>query len=232
LPPTAGRDAEESTHRPGGFERRPMMEICRTRLPGILVAGSLAIILTATFGCGSSKQVTRVATDTTTDLSGRWNDTDSREVSEAMITDCLNAPWITEHATQEGKKPIVIVGSVRNQSLEHIPAGTFVADIERALVNSGKVEVVATATERLDLRAEKADQWENASEETVKKLGRERGADYMLSGTVQSIEDKEGGTKVVFYQTDLTLLDIESNQKVWIGQKKIKKEIKTSRYGK
>jgi penicillin-binding protein activator len=193
--------------------------------------GGLLVLFSVGAGCGSSKRVTRMDAGTTTDLSGRWNDTDSREVSEAMITDCLNAPWIVEHATAAGKKPVIIVGSVRNQSLEHIPTGTFIADIERACVNSGKVQVVATASERLDLRSEKADQWENASEETVKKLGRERGADFMLAGTVQSIEDKEGGAKVVFYQVDLTLLDIESNQKVWIGQKKIKKEIRSSRYG-
>lgn len=207
-----------------------MYDRCPTRLLLGTVA-VLAVLFAGPSGCGSSKSVTRIGSDTTTDLSGRWNDTDSREVSEAMITDCLGAPWMTEHMLRAGKKPVVIVGSVRNQSLEHIPTGTFIADIERAFVNSGKVQVVATADERLDLRAEKQDQWENASEETVKKLGRERGADFMLVGTVQSIEDKEGGTKVVFYQTDLTLLDIESNQKIWIGQKKIKKEIRTSAYG-
>ena len=52
----------------------------------------------------------------------------------------------------------------------------------------------------------------------------------MLSGTVQSIEDKEKGTKVVFYQVDLTLLDIQSNRKAWIGQKKIKKVISRGSY--
>ena len=41
-------------------------------------------------GCSSSKQVTRVAADTTIDLSGRWNDTDSRMVAEGIIGDCLN----------------------------------------------------------------------------------------------------------------------------------------------
>lgn len=181
-------------------------------------------------GCASRKEVTRIPTDTTTDLSGRWNDTDSREVSEGLILDCLSGAWITEHAVAKGKRPTVIVGSVRNQSLEHIPTGTFVADIERAFVNSGKVDVVATAQERLDLRAEKADQWANATDDTVQRMGRERGADFMLSGVVQSIEDREKGTKVVFYQVDMTLLDIESNRKVWIGTKKIKKEISQSHY--
>ena len=192
---------------------------------GIVVAAAVSIA-----GCGSRTQVTRISTDTTTDLSGRWNDTDSREVADAMILDCLNGPWITEHATRAAKRPVVIVGTVRNQSLEQIATGTFIGDIERALVNSGRADVVATAQERLDLRAEKADQWENATEETVKRMGQERGADYLLSGTVQSIEDREKGARIVFYQVDLTLLDIESNRKVWIGQKKIKKEIRRGSY--
>jgi penicillin-binding protein activator len=200
-------------------------------LPLFTAITSVAVLFAGTTGCGTSKQVTRIDANTTTDLSGRWNDTDSREVSEVMIADCLNSPWMTEHMTRTGKKPAVIVGTVRNESLEHVPTGTFISDIERAFVNSGKVQVVATAAERIDLRGEKQDQWENASEDTVKKMGLERGADYMLSGVVQSIEDKEGGTKIVFYQTDLTLLDIGSNQKVWMGQKKIKKEIRTSGYG-
>lgn len=199
----------------------------------VLVAGWLSLAATVTIplssGC-SSRKVTRLDPGMTTDLSGRWNDTDSREVSEAMIQDCLNGAWITEHISQNGKRPVLIVGTMRNQSLEHIPTGTFVADIERAIVNSGKAEVVATAAERLDLRSEKADQWQNATDETVKRMGQELGADYMLAGTVQSIEDREGGTKVVFYQVDLTLLNIESNKKVWIGQKKIKKEIGQPHY--
>jgi hypothetical protein len=147
-----------------------------------------------------------------------------------MIRDCLAGAWITDHAAATGKRPTIIVGSIRNQSLEHIPTGTFVADIERAFVNSGKVDVVATAQERVDLRAEKADQWANATDDTVKRMGRERGADFLLGGAVQSIEDREKGMKIVFYQVDMTLLEIESNRKVWIGTKKIKKEIRQSHY--
>ncbi|MBM3212894.1 penicillin-binding protein activator LpoB, partial [Candidatus Poribacteria bacterium] len=84
------------------------------------------------FGCGASKKVERIETDTTIDLSGRWNDTDSRLVSQAMINDCLNHPWIIEHiSANAGKKPTVIVGSMRNRSSEHIAMRTFVNDIER-----------------------------------------------------------------------------------------------------
>ena len=175
--------------------------------------------------CGSSKQVTRVDADTTIDLSGRWNDTDSRMVADEMIDDCLNHPWINNHGMSTGGKPAVIVGGIRNKSMEHIPVATFITDIKRAFINTGKVRPVSSSDERSEIREERADQGEFASLETVKRMGQELGADYMLTGEINTIEDREGGDQVVFYQTDLTLTNIETNEEVWIGQKEIKKFI-------
>ena len=59
----------------------------------------------------------------------------------------------------------------------------------------------------------------------------ELGADYMLQGEITAIEDEEGREKVVFYQVDATLTDLESNVKVWAGQHKIKKYIERPRFG-
>jgi penicillin-binding protein activator len=190
----------------------------------------VALVLTTSLGCSQGKQVTRVDPDETIDLSGRWNDTDSRMVSEAMISDCMSRPWKNNHIEKKGKRPTIIVGTVRNKSSEHIAVGTFTGDIERAFINSGDAEMVASAEEREEIRGERADQQQYASEESVKQWGREHGADYMLSGVINSIEDQEGGEMVVFYQVDLNLIDLESNAKVWLGQKKIKKYIGRGAY--
>ena len=183
--------------------------------------------LGAAIGC--SKKVTRISPDEVTDLSGRWNDTDSRLVSQEMIEDCLSGRWREEHLMNAGKRPAVIVGIVRNKSSEHIASDTFIGDMERAFINTGEVTVVASAEERESLREERADQQTYSSEESVKNWGRELGADYMLGGTINSIEDYANGDMVVFYQVDLTLIDLESNIKVWLGQKKIKKYIERAR---
>jgi uncharacterized protein (TIGR02722 family) len=182
------------------------------------------------FGCGAGKKVSRIDPDKVTDLSGRWNDTDSKLVSQEMIVDCLNNPWITQHMTSKAKKPAIIVGSMRNKSSEHIAVNTFVNDIERAFINSGQVSVVASSIDREELRSEKEDQRIFASPETIKQLGKELGADYMMTGEVNTIVDQEGGDKVMFYQIDLTLTSVETNVKVWLGQKKIKKFISRSRF--
>jgi hypothetical protein len=119
-----------------------------------LVLAALSALVAAAAGCGG-KSVTRIDEDETVDISGRWNDTDSRLVSEEMIKDCLNQQWIRTHMTERSTRPVVIVGAIRNKSMEHIPTDTFIADIERAFVNSGDVTVVADAGERADLRAER-----------------------------------------------------------------------------
>ena len=160
------------------------------------------------------------------DLSGRWNDTDSRLVSEEMIKDALSRPWISEFTTEKGKKPTVIVGTVKNKSSEHINTETFINDIEREFINSGKVKVVQSADLREEIRKERTDQQGFSSPETVKKWGLEKGADYILQGTVNSISDEDSKLKLMYYQIDIELSDIETNEKVWIGTKKIKKVIK------
>ena len=190
---------------------------------------TLLISIIVVSGCTTAKQVTRIDPDTTIDLSGRWNDTDSRFVAEEMIGDCLTHPWINNHGIDTGSKPVVIVGGIRNKSMEHIPVGTFIADIERAFINTGKVRPVSSASERGALREERTDQSEFAEMETIKKMGKELGADYMMTGEINTIEDREGGEQVVYYQTDLTLTNIETNEKIWIGQKKIKKFIERNK---
>lgn len=174
------------------------------------------------------KQVTRVAADEVTDLSGQWNDTDSRLVSREMVEDVLSQRWLTRYRNQNNKAPTVIVGRIRNLSHEHINTRTFIADIERALINSGEVDFVASADERGDVRKERMDQDLNASAETRKAAGQETGADYMLKGSINSIVDAIEGEQARFYQVDLNLIDLESNRKVWVGQKKIKKTIEKS----
>ena len=178
-------------------------------------------------GCGT--QVSRVDVEETHDLSGAWNDTDSRLVSEEMIKDMLERPWYQTHSQRHKKVPSVIVGTVRNLSHEHINLNTFVADIERAMINSGQIEFVASSQERLEIREERKDQDLHATEASRKAMGQELGADYMLKGSINTIIDMEGKTQLRYYQVDLNLISLKDNRKVWQGQKKIKKLVKNSR---
>lgn len=194
-----------------------------------LFAVSLLILVALLTGCSSAPKVERISADKSIDLSGRWNDTDSKLVAEEMINDVLSRNWLLEFVSKKSAKPVVIVGAVRNLSSEHIDTGTFVKNMERELTNSGRVRFVASKEDRKEIRDERLDQQSSATEETAKRLAAETGADFMLQGAIRTIIDAIEGKQVKLYQVDLELIDIENNEKVWLGNKEIKKFVTRSR---
>jgi uncharacterized protein (TIGR02722 family) len=177
-------------------------------------------------GCSTMPEVHRISPDKVTDVSGYWNDTDSRLTAEKMTSQMLDEPWLDRYEdAHRGARPVVIVGKVRNLSSEHISVGTFINDIQRALINSGEVQFVASAGQRAGVRAERKDQDLNASATTRNPMGRETGADFMMQGTINTIIDAAGDTSVKYYQVNLQLIDMSNNAIAWVGQKKIKKHV-------
>jgi len=182
------------------------------------------LLLSAAFSC--SRTVTRIAPDTPVDLSGRWNDTDSRKVADQMIYDLFNSGNFKTYAEQRGKKPVIIVGSILNKTSEHIDADNYIKKFELVIHNSGAADLVESAEFRDQLRRERAEQQDFADPATIKQFGKELGADLMLFGEMTSEVDDYNNTRVVNYVTTLFLTDIETNRRIWYGQNEIKKLIK------
>jgi len=191
-----------------------------------VMAGLTASLLS---GCGSTR-VNRVDANQEIALTDKWNDKDSQLVSEEMITDMLTFPWIRDFRSDNGgEKPTVIIQRVRNKSHEHISAETFLNDLKRAIIRSGDARFVASKDERADVRDERADQELNAR--NAKAMGNETAADFALSGSINSFVDQLDGDRVTTYQVDLKLINMETNEEVWNGQKKLKKLQEKSSFG-
>jgi len=191
----------------------------------------LAVLL-ITAACGPSQEVNRISADERTDLSGKWNDTDARVVANDMIADVTSKPWVERFQRQHDDRPTVIVGNVKNESMEHIDTEVFTQKLEQAFINSGEVRVVASSEEREQLREERKQQQSYSSYESTKSLAKELGADFMLIGNINSIYDESLDEKevAVFYQVNLELVNVETNEKVWINNKEIKKFIERKRF--
>ena len=187
--------------------------------------GTLVVLTIALINGCANRKITRVDPNETIDLSGRWNDSDSRLVSEEMIGDLLTSAWIPRYLKANDKRPVVVVGLVENKSHEHINSETFIKDVEKAIIRDGNIRLVVAGEKRNELRKERAEQQDYASPETTKKWGKELGADFILQGTINSIVDSYKKQKVVTYQIDLQLTNIETNEVVWMGDKTIKKQI-------
>lgn len=188
------------------------------------------VIMSGCWGGPTGPEVHRIAVNEQVDIGDQWNDTDSQLVSKEMISDLLSRTWLDEFREETGRKPRMVVGRVANKSHDHIPTETFVKDLERELVNSGEVDFVASHGQRTQLDSEKLHQASAASLESQKTIGRELGADFLLVGQVNSIENHGGGTTLKFYQVELEAINIETGIKVWMGQKKIKKVIERSEW--
>jgi penicillin-binding protein activator len=195
-----------------------------------LAAVSLVVLAVFVAGCSTTK-VKRIEGDEVIDFSGRWNDTDSRLTAKEMIDDSLGSWWLNSFYEKNKRSPVVIVGTITNKSHEHINSETFTKDLERSLMKSGRVKFVASRQERGEIREEREDQHKGyTAKETRRKIGQETGADYMLIGSINSITDNTKGRYLVLYEVNLEMIDLESNEKVWIGQKDIRKVVTKSKY--
>jgi penicillin-binding protein activator len=201
-----------------------------------LLAAGMAVLLVGliTAGCGSTKVVN---VDPTTEgyVSGRWNDSDARAVADELVPQCLGGAWIPEfHGTQGETRPRLVIGDIENNTSEHINVDVFMNELQRVVLNSGLVRLVADPGVRETLMKEVEWQKQMAkgggvAPDVEKGVS---GADFMLLGTVSSIVDQAGKNAIVFYQVDLWLTDLRTWEKVWIGssQRKHMVEGAKSRY--
>ncbi len=190
---------------------------------------SLVCLVAFLTGCASTK-VERIDSETQTDLSGYWNDTDVRLVATSLVEECVSAPAITNYIQNNAALPVVIVGTFSNQSDEHLDTSIIAQKFEAALINSGRVDFVASSDQRDELRQERLEQQEWASEETASRLANETGADFMLVGSVKTIVDAIDNKSTRTYYVTAELIDIETNRKLWVGENsEIKKFITNSK---
>lgn len=173
-----------------------------------------------------SRTVTRIDPSTQIDLSGRWNDSDSRKVADQMIHDLFKSDAFKKYAEGLGRKPVIVVGTIRNKTSEHIDAGNFVKKFERVIHQSGMAELVESEEFRDKLRKERAEQQDFADPATVARWGKETGANLMLFGEMNSETDAYNKKRVTNYITTLFLTDVETNKRIWYGQNEIKKLVK------
>jgi uncharacterized protein (TIGR02722 family) len=173
-----------------------------------------------------SRKVSRIDPSTEIDLSGRWNDVDSRKVADQMIYDLFNSPGFLNYAKEKNRKPVIVIGTIRNKTSEHIDADNYVKKFEVVIHNSNVADLVESGEFRDKLRVERAEQQDYADPATMKQWGKELGADVMLFGEMTSETDTYDNKRVVNYVTTLFLTDIETNKRIWYGQHEIKKYVK------
>lgn len=136
-------------------------------------------------------------------------DTD-RSIPERAFIELEDSGVLQRFYNRTGRRPTIVVAELIAEN-GTTQAATFTRQFESQIIDSGLGRVVAADTERDVIRTERMDQQTQASSESVKRLGEERGADFvsLIHRTVFSETQS---------QIDIELINIETAEKLWVGQ--------------
>lgn len=207
-----------------GKNRFPLLD----NLPSLVPILSIPLMAAAAFlpGCAPTRTVTRVDPNTVVDVNQQFNDVDARQSYQKMVQDCLSRPWIDNFMhDNSGRRPVVIVSQIENATQTYIDTKLITTDVERELINSGRVKFVADKGQRDPIREERIQSQEWSRPETRKKIQAETGADFIMLGRIMQDAPRtlDGKAGVQYYKINLEVIDLESNEKVWIGTNEVKK---------
>ena len=173
-------------------------------------------VLVASFGCGKSLEMERM--DPTTDIqyNTKWSQVDNQQVAENMVASLLGAPWLIEfEAKNPGKKPVIIVDDVHNDTAEHLDVKSLTDLVRTKLVNSRRVTFLNNEARQAILDEYKYQASGAVDPTKAVKTGRQYGATYLLSGNIASISSTLDKKKIVTYKTTLNLTSLETAVIEW-----------------
>ncbi|MHC4975315.1 MAG: penicillin-binding protein activator LpoB [Planctomycetota bacterium] len=188
----------------------------------VMIAAGCSLLATS---CGPTRTVTRQSPSGVMDLHYRFDEDDARQTADAMIADVLSHPWLDVWVEQSDRLPVLVIGPIANQTSDFIDTELFTKQFERALLNSGRVRLVASEFEREPIREEREEISQWSRQDTHKQQQREIGADLILIGRVGENAEvsRTGSSRIQYYQVNLELVNIETNEKLWIGERQIEK---------
>lgn len=151
---------------------------------------------------------------------------DKKRIVDDLATSLLSASSVTT----ENDKPVLIVYGVANQTAEHIDTGGITDDIRLRLLNSGRYRFL-NRVQRQNLATEVSYQTSGAVDPAqVVELGKQSGADYILAGTLRSIEKDQprqwrlNKRKMVYYSLNLELTSLVTGEITWADQVELARE--------
>ena len=160
-------------------------------------------------GCLGPRGPTRIQAGGPTAITTMGVDlADFKTAAGDMVKEMLVHPDIGGFAQAKGRKPLIDVGAIRNNSDVNIDLGQLAGRINEDLLNSGLFEILANDAGVVDETAKK--DWANDN-----KRSTVQGADYLLEGVIMLVSGRQGFTREKTYTFQLRLNDTTSRKVIW-----------------
>ncbi|OAN18261.1 penicillin-binding protein activator LpoB [Photobacterium jeanii] len=193
---------------------------------GLIAVLSLAVLLG---GCAQKVSYGDAQEAETTTV--EFGSTDLQKIAVEM-TDSMLASGSVAYITANGKRPIIVVDSIKNKTSEHIDTESVTDSISTRLLNSGKfrfVDMTRVEAVRKQLNFQNNDELVNQS--TAIQFGQMVGAQYMLYGNLSSIVKSAGSDKDVYYKMTMRLMDLKTGLIEWADETEIRKQEAKTLFG-
>lgn len=192
---------------------------------GAVLIGTAAIVSACgpkAFTKGEYDDPTRVEL-----LDDKFSESDMQQMAETVI----KAMTGCEQVARAARPPVVIVEKVQNRTEEHIDTVSLTDKIRTALIKSGKFRFV-NKTERGTIDEEyQYNENGNVSQETMKRRGKQIGADYILSGALATNIQEVGNDKFVYYKLTMNLTNTETSTIDCVEERELRKKFRKRTIG-
>ena len=130
-----------------------------------------------------------------------------QENMQRLIASPLWSQW-----KSEGKQPILAIWPVKNDTTEHIGPQllTLLSDMETELINSGVVTVISRERQNELVTETQTQASPNFDQAKVAQIGRQIGANYFITGKIQSVDELMRKERRVQYTLFMQVLEVET----------------------
>ena len=182
------------------------------------------VLVIAMSGCSATTRT--VSPDESLTYDATYTFTDKKKIVRDLVESLKTRPPLGA-ATD---RPVIIVYGIANRTSEHINTSGITDDIRNEILSTGKARFV-NKTQRDNILKETDYQMSGAvAPETRIALARQVGAEYMLTGTLRSIE-KSAPKQIrlkkksyIYYSLNLELTNIESSLIEWADSVELVRE--------
>ena len=172
------------------------------------------VLLAMSLGCAAFRiSVRERDPERSRSLTAGYDQRDLLIWGKSVAEDILTHPFIK---SLEDRPRLVAMG-IQNRTDTHVDMKSLSDTITTKLLESGKIRLI-NAARRDDLLKEQGYQLANCSPETAVSIGKQLGANYMLTGSLIEIAHSSGRQvrvskkRDVYYQLTMEITDLESGE--------------------
>ncbi len=200
------------------------MNLSKLTLATPMRAAVIAVAVLAT-GCAATTR-TLDPNEDTIHYDANYDFSDKKEIVASLTDSLMNTPLLN----RESGKPIIVTYGIANETAEHINTGGISDDIRLSLIKAGEYRFV-NRKQRDNVLAEADFQYAGFVPPEQRIIeGRQLGANYILSGTLRSIEKNQprqwrlNKRKLVYYSLNLEMTNIQTGEVSWADNVEIARE--------